>query len=276
MAGPVLIRGIGDVGSAVGHVLHRAGFAVAILDEPCPTAHRRGMAFVDAMYDGSARLDGVTARRVDDVAEIAACRAEGCIAALCLPFDAALQALTWSVLIDARMRKRQAPEDQRGLAPLVIGLGPGFDAGANVDIAVETSWERLGAILRRGPTLKLAGEPQPVGGAGRERLVYAPEDGVFRTQRRLGELVAAGDVVATVDGQPLLAPIAGALRGLTRDGIRVARDTKVIEVDPRGTTAGIFGLGERPRRIAEAVLSVVAGLSSEPVAMLGIDNAAAR
>jgi 2-polyprenyl-6-methoxyphenol hydroxylase-like FAD-dependent oxidoreductase len=46
---PVLVRGAGDVGSAVATVLFRAGYAVALHDEPAPAAPRRGMAFADAV-----------------------------------------------------------------------------------------------------------------------------------------------------------------------------------------------------------------------------------
>lgn len=273
MTGPVLIRGIGDVGSAVAHVLHRAGWRVALHDAPCPATHRRGMAFADALYDGEATLERVIARRIDDLAALERCWTAGDVAASALPFEAVLGAVPWSVLVDARMRKRAVPEMQRGLAPLVIGLGPGFVAGGHVDVAIETSWDRLGAVLRMGATMALAGEPNPIAGVGRERLVYAPCDGMFRTERRLGDKVGAGDPVATVGGRPLHAPISGVLRGLTRGGIDIVRGTKVIEVDPRGDPAKAFGLGERPRRIGEAVLSVVAELSSGRTGMLRIDRA---
>ena len=33
--------------------------------------------------------------------------------------------------------------------------------------------------------------------------------------------------------------------------------TKVIEIDPRGDDADIYGIGERPRRIAEGVLAAL-------------------
>ena len=68
-----------------------------------------------------------------------------------------------------------------------------------------------------------------------------------------------GDVgIAMIAGVPLLAPIGGVIRGLTRSGVEVAIRTKVIEVDPRGDPAAAFGLGERPRRIAEGVLKALA------------------
>lgn len=86
--------------------------------------------------------------------------------------------------------------------------------------------------------------------------------GVFRTTRRIGETVSAGEAVATIAGDEdvdLAAPIAGALRGLTRDRVPVARGAKIVEVDPRGPGAEGTGLGERPRRIAAAILTLVDG-----------------
>jgi hypothetical protein len=56
------------------------------------------------------------------------------------------------------------------------------------------------------------------------------------------------------------------LRGLVRDGVPVAAGAKLAEVDPRGDPALCFGLGERPRRIAEAVAALLAG---GPVALAG-------
>lgn len=254
-----LVRGVGDVGSVVALALFRAGVAVAIHDGPAPTAHRRRMAFVDAVFDGTARLDGVTglcARSNADLRRMLVRGAE--IPIVIHPLSEALASVGWDVLVDARMRKRSIPERQRGLALLTVGLGPNFIAGDNVDVAIETSWDRLGAVVRSGPTLALAGEPRPIAGVGRERLVYALISGRFQTGREIGDIVAAGEVVADVESTPLRAPVAGVLRGLTRNGVFVDAGTKVIEVDPRGRSATISGVAERPRRIADSVCQVIA------------------
>lgn len=254
----VLVRGVGDVGSAVAHRLFAAGYAVAIHDGPHPTTSRRANAFTDAVFDGTAALDGVTAARVDDPRAIAALLdAREAIPVHVGDVAALLDAIRPAVLVDARMRKRATPEEQRGLAPLTIGLGPGFVAGENVDLAVETSWTALGAVIASGPTLPLAGEPRPLAGHARDRFVYAPVAGTFSTARRLGDQVAAGEAVAAIGDTPLLAPLGGTLRGLTRDGVPVAAGTKVIEVDSRGGPVA-SGLGERPGRIADGVVRAVA------------------
>ena len=154
------------------------------------------------------------------------------------------------------MRKRVIAENQRGLAPLVIGLGPGFTAGGNVDVAVETAWgDDLGKPVLQGPTRDLAGEPRPVGGYGRERYVYAPGPGVFHTALSIGDNVNEGDILANVGELPIAAPISGQLRGLVHDGVPVVTKAKIVEVVPVGSP--IYGITERPLRIAQGVIAIL-------------------
>jgi xanthine dehydrogenase accessory factor len=269
----VLVRGTNDVGSAVAVVLVKAGFRVALHDQPFPTTTRRGMALADAVFDGTAMLESVHARRIAMLSELEPLWALREVPVFCGSFDEILHAADWLALVDARMRKHSVPERQRGVAPLTIGLGPNFVAGDTVDVAIETSWgDRLGAIVLDGPTLPLEGEPQVLGGIGRARFVYAPVAGRFRTAFGIGDRIQQGSLVATIDGHALLAPVEGSIRGLTHDGVPVAVRTKVVEVDPGGNPENAFGLGARPRRIAEGVLAVVSqalaqgGLSQAPAA----------
>ena len=259
----VLVRGVGEVGSAVAVALYRAGYAVALHDEPRPATLRRGMAFADTVFKGSTILDGLVAQWAESTAEFTAILAAGLVIPISTgPLPELCRAAKWSTIIDARMRKRAFPEHQRGSAPLTIGLGPNFIAGVNVDLAVETSWgERLGAVVERGPTLPLIGEPQALGGIGRARFIYAPVTGRFETSMRIGDRVERDALVASIATTALCAPIAGILRGLTHDGVWVTLRTKVVEVDPRGDPAAAFGLGLRPRRIAAGVLQAMARVS---------------
>jgi xanthine dehydrogenase accessory factor len=157
------------------------------------------------------------------------------------------------------MRKRTTPPDQRNLAHLVIGIGPGFIAKANVDLAIESAWgDDLGSIVTEGPTKELVGEPRLIEGLGRARVIYAPVSGRRRTERRIGEYVGSGDDVGNINGAPVVATLSGFLRGLTRDGIVIRAGTKIVEVDPRTfDRVNIRGLGERPRKIAHGVLSEI-------------------
>lgn len=239
-------------------VLFRAGYGVALREDPAPTTPRRGMAFTDAVFDGAAMLDGLIARRIRTAAALRQALVERAVLPVATwPFPDMLHAAEWAAIVDARMRKRAVPEPQRGTAPLTIGLGPNFVAGETVDLAVETSWDNLGTVIEAGPTRALAGEPRPIGGAGRERFVYAPVAGRFASHARIGDAVEQGEVIAAIGGVTLSATIKGVIRGLTRDGVEVAARTKVIEVDPRGDPATAFGLGERPRRIGEGVLNAL-------------------
>jgi xanthine dehydrogenase accessory factor len=255
----VLVRGLGDDGSAVAHSLFADKWRVVLHDDPQPTTPRRGMAFADAMYDGVATLEGIAARRVETATDLRASLDQiDWIPVTALPIDEVARVILPALAVDAQMRKRAVPESQRELAPLAIGLGPGFVAGDQVDIAIETDWERAGQIVRSGPTAPLAGEPRAIAGIARDRYVYAPVPGTLRTTRHIGDLVGAAEPVARIDETQIFAPVSGAIRGLVHDGVTVERGAKVLEIDPRGPNAIVTGIGERPRRIAEGVLSAVA------------------
>lgn len=257
----VVVRGCGDVGSAVAHRLFRAGYPVLIHDCPSPAAPRRGMAFTDAVFDRRCTLEGVEAVRLDALTYLpeALARREA-IPMVVAPLDEVLSRLLPgpAVLVDARMRKRSIPEPQRDLARLTIGLGPNFVAGQTTHLVIETSWgEPLGRVIAKGASAALSGEPRTYGGHARDRFIYAPAAGLFRTRCRIGQAVQAGQAVATLDGARLAAPLTGILRGLVRDGVAIEAGTKCVEVDPRGELANVVGIGERPSRIAQGVLEAI-------------------
>ncbi|MEH2477940.1 hypothetical protein V1282_001297 [Nitrobacteraceae bacterium AZCC 2146] len=149
----VLVRGLNDVASATAYRLFQAGYAVSIQHEhEPPKTHRRKMGFADAYFDGSAVLAGVTARRCATAAEmVVELRDRTSIPVVVGNLKHWLDTSPWTVLIDARMRKRIPPESHCGLAALTIGLGPGHAAPRTADVVVETIWgDRLGAVLREG------------------------------------------------------------------------------------------------------------------------------
>jgi xanthine dehydrogenase accessory factor len=264
----IMIRGSGDIGSAVAHTLFRADYAVVIHDSSKPGATRRKMSFCDAIFDGTAALDGVSARLFDDIPELAASlNPHDLVPLTTMDLSSILAALKPDVLVDARMRKHDQPEVQIALAPFTVGLGPNFIAGETVHAAIETGWnEELGRVIWQGATRPLEGEPQTIAGHARDRYVYSPAVGVFHTTLQVGDMVFAGQEVARVNKFPLCAPIDGMLRGLTHDGVPVARKSKVIEVDPRGAQAQISGIPERPRRIARGVLQAIKTWECGPAA----------
>ena len=255
----ILIKGAGDVGSAVAHALHLAGYPVVLAEGAEPPTARRGMSFAEAVFVGRAELEGVEALRVDDPAAARAALTESRAIPLYVGSAEDLRrALEPAVVVDARLRKRERPEVQLHEAPLTIGLGPGFRAGETTHLAVETSWgPNLGAVLDQGETEAYTGQPREVLGYGRERYSYAPATGTWRTDLAIGQPVRAGELLGRVDEHELRAAIHGVVRGITRDGIRVAAGAKLADVDPRGEQAAVAGIAERPRRIAEGVLAAL-------------------
>lgn len=255
----VLVRGIGDVGSAVAHELFRAGIKVVVHDVPRPAHTRRGMAFTDAMFSGKVALVDVLAKRSPQPEHLRCMLACGrAIPVMSGEIEYVVSAVDPDVLIDARMRKHAVPEPQRHLAPRTIGLGPNFAAGNQTELAIETAWgDELGQVISQGSTRPLLGEPREIAGHMRDRYVYAPVAGIFSTAFEIGMRVAAGQPIARIGGVELAAPLAGRLRGLTHSEVDVARGTKVIEIDPRDEDADIYGIGERPRRIAAGVLAAI-------------------
>lgn len=254
----VLVRGTGDVGSAVAHRLFSEGHSVLLHDRPRPSHARRGMAFTDSLFIGYSELEGILAKRAHDLDGLR--RMLQCRRAIPVSdrrFEALLEEIRPDVLVDARMRKREVPERQRGLAPLVIGLGPNCRPGENVDVAIETAHgASLGAVIRSGATSELAGEPQALDGHGRERFVYAPRAGTMHTSLGCGDRVSKGMVVGDVDGEVLLSPLDGWLRGLASDGAEVELGAKIVEVQT-GRPNDTRGLAARPSRIAQGVADVV-------------------
>jgi xanthine dehydrogenase accessory factor len=255
----ILVRGSGDVGSAVAHALLMNGYAVLIHDSAQPTAARRKMAFCDAIFDGSALLAGIQGKLITDISEIALhLAAHDLIPITTIDLSVILAGIQPEALIDARMRKHDQPETQITLAPFTVGLGPNFVAGETVHAAVETGWnDELGNVIWWGAARALEGEPQTIAGHARDRYVYAPIAGVFQTTCKIGDMVTSGQNIAHIGEISLYAPISGILRGLTHDGVLVARKAKVIEIDPRGDPGKIMGIAERPQRIAAGVLEAI-------------------
>jgi xanthine dehydrogenase accessory factor len=255
----VVVKGGGDVGSAVAHLLFRHGYVPVIVESATPSTTRRRMAFATAIFESEAELEGVRAERVESLAALRALLTWKKVVPVFVgkPEDVLLE-LFPAVVVDARMRKREIPEVQIAQAPLVIGLGPGFTAGKNVHVVIETNrGPHLGQIITEGSAEPYTGEAISIAGYKRERYAYAPVAGIFHTRLDVGTLVHAGDLLGQVEGHELRAYVAGIIRGITKDGIKVEQGTKVAEVDPRGQEEAVTGIAERPRKIAEGVLEAI-------------------
>jgi len=253
----VLIRGGGEVASGVAHRLARAHFRVCLTETSHPLAVSRGVAFCEAIYDGEKEVEGVVARQVKSANQIPKVWQESQIPIIVDPKVSIRDTLKPQVLIDAIMAKRNLGTKITD-APLVIGLGPGFQAGRDVHIVVETNnSQSLGRVILNGEAERNTGIPIAIGDLTFDRVLHSPGDGLFLTDKGIGNLVAAGEVVASVAEKPVKAEIDGVVRALLRSGIMVGKGTKLGEIDPSGNKEVCYTIRPRARAIAGGVLEAI-------------------
>jgi len=229
----IVVRGGGDLATGVAQKFFRAGFPVVILETSAPTAIRRSVALCEAVYDGSARVEDMSCRRVSGLDELEGCWQSGEIPLLVDPSGVAIEKIRPSAVIDAILAKRNLGT-HRGMAPITIALGPGFSAGEDVDIVIETMrGHDLGRLIFKGSAMANTGIPGEIGGKSGQRVIHAPASGVVIHKKQIGDVVQNGEVIFTVDGTEARAPFAGLLRGLIREGAAVHKGMKIADIDPR-------------------------------------------
>ena len=249
-----VIRGAGDLASGIGLRLHRAGFQVVLLDLPQPTAIRRTVCFSQALLYGSWRVEDAAAVRAESPEEVRAALAAGKLAVLADPEAKSLAWLRPDVLVDAILAKRNLGTKITD-APIVIGVGPGFTAGTDCHCAVETlRGHDLGRCLYTGSPAPNTNVPGLIGGYAGERVLRAPDTGVFHAQAEIGDHVEAGCTVGSVNGKPMTCTISGVLRGLLADGTPVTAGMKAGDVDPRNEKRYCFTVSDKALAVAGGVL----------------------
>ena len=257
----IWVRGAGDLASGIAFRLKRSGFAVVMSDLPEPTAIRRTVCFSEAIVNGSACVEGVYARFAADAAAAGAILKAGEIPVLADASGEETKKLRPGVLVDAILAKRNLGTAITD-APVVIGVGPGFTAGADCHAVVETMrGHTLGRVYYEGGALPNTGVPGSIGGFTLERILRAPRAGVFKGVKKIGDAVAAGDVCAYVDGEPIVSRISGVLRGLLPDGIRVYAGMKSGDVDPRCEISHCYTVSDKALAIGGGVLEAVLHLT---------------
>jgi len=254
----VLIRGAGEMASGVAHRLHQSHFKLCMIEIPHPLAVRREVTFSEAIYEGEKEIEGIRAKLISKLEEVELTWEQGAIPILIDP-DAkmARNFLKPDVLVDAIMAKKNLGT-QVNDAPFVIGLGPGFTAGKDVHIVIETNrGNNLGKMILKGSAEPDTGIPGEIGGYTIQRLLRTMKKGVFHPQRSIGERVNKGAVVAVVEDFPVIAKISGVVRGLLRDGVEVKKGMKVGDIDPRGKREVCFMISDKARAIGGGVLEAI-------------------
>lgn len=256
--GFVAVRGGGDLASGVIHRLHRCGYPVLILESNQPSSIRRMVSFSEAVYDGEAFVEGVLARRIYNIKECGAAWAAGEIPLLADPEGLCIKERRPQVLIDAILAKKNLGT-ARDMAPLTIALGPGFEAGEDVDYVVETMrGHDLGRIITEGTALPNTGIPGAVAGVTKERVIHSPSDGIITGEVKIADLVEQGQIIAYVGEIPVTATITGVLRGIIRDGYQVWKGMKIADIDPRKEEKqNCYTISDKARCIAGSVVEIL-------------------
>lgn len=257
----VALKGAGDLATGVIHRLSRAGFAVMATELPQPRVLRRTVAFAEAVALGEMTVEGVTACRASSLDEIQAALVRGLVPLVVDPKGTMLRQMQPRVLVEATLSKYNSGITMDD-APIVIALGPGYEAGKDVHAVIETNrGHNLGRVYLQGCAEPNTGVPGTIGGYGIERILRAPYAGTLYGLRLIGDQVQEGEAVAVVNADdssmPITAAISGILRGLVRDGLPVSRGMKVGDIDPRAVREHCFTISDKSRAVGGGVLEAI-------------------
>jgi xanthine dehydrogenase accessory factor len=253
----VLIRSGDELGSAVAHRLFCSNFRVCITEESQPLSICRGAAFSEAVYETCMTIEGVTAERsLPTVENIYRLWREDRIPVIVDPEGNLKSVLRPDVLVNALMLRRRT-NIKMSDAPIVIGIGPGFNAGLDVHMVVETKEsEGLGKVLTEGACAEKCGETLEEG-YGQTQIYYADDAGVFTTEREVGESVKKGDLLGKLGEEEIIAPLSGVIRGVLRSEMRVLPKTRLIEIDSFNSPESCREMRDAMRAISGGVLEAI-------------------
>lgn len=252
-----IIRGGGDLASGVAYRLARIGVRVLITELPQPLTVRRMVSFSQAVYSQEIEVEGIIARRVSNPEEIIECWNLNRIPVLVDPDCRILQHSPPSVLIDARMTKR-APELEYPAEWFTIGLGPGFLVDTNCDAAVETQRGfYLGRVYWQGSPEADTRIPDAVDNRKLERVLRAPQNGIFTALVNIGDIVREGEPIARVGDSSIQARFTGILRGLVYDGLLVTKGMKVGDLDPRQDSRYCYLISDKALAVGGGVIEAI-------------------
>lgn len=258
----IVVRGGGDLATGTIHRLWSAGFRVLVLETDHPAAIRRQVSLCEAIYQGSATVEGLTAVKVEDLSMLESVWATGNVPMLVDPEGKSIEQLKPAVVVDAILAKVNLGT-RRDMAPCTIALGPGFVAGEDVDVVIETSrGHKLGRVIKQGPAKANTGIPGIIGGYGKERVIHSPAEGIMRNIHAIGDIVQKDEPIACVEtpegAVSVNATISGIIRGLIRDGYPVTKGFKIADIDPReGELENCWTISDKARCIAGSVLEQV-------------------
>lgn len=253
----VLLRGGGDIATGVAHRLFRAGFKVIIIDIKEPTNIRRQVSFAEAIYSGEIEVEGVKAVFAENLNRANRIIEDGAIAVLVDEKAQILDKLKVDILVDAILAKKNLGTN-RSMAAITIGLGPGFIAGQDVDLVIETNrGHYLGRVIENGGAMEDTGIPGSILGFTEQRIIRALDEGIVENYKEIGHIVKIGDIICKTGNNKVPAKIDGVIRGLIKEGLYVKNGMKIGDIDPRGVVAYTNTISDKARAIGGAVLEAI-------------------
>ena len=257
------IRGGGDISTGVAWRLHKSGFRVYIMEIEKPLMVRRTVCFAQAVIDSEATIEGVTAK-LDVKASLEGFEKLWCdnlIPIIIDPSGASIEIIKPIAVVDGILAKKNLGT-KKEMAKITIGLGPGFTAGEDVSYVVETKrGHYLGKVIDIGKAIPDTGIPENVLGYTSERVLRAPENGIFFSDKNIGDSVLSGEIIGNIRNSeiddPVFAGINGVLRGLIADGTEVPKGMKIADIDPRNEDKYCYSISDKARAVGGGVLEAI-------------------
>ena len=254
----VILRGGGDIASGIAYVLHNAGFNIIITEIDEPTSIRRKVSFSEAIYDKETVVEDIKCIRIDNIECCDDIFIKKCIAIIIDEKLKCLNKLHPDIIVDSIMAKKNIGTTI-DMAPLVIGVGPGFIANKDCHYVIETMrGHTLGRIITSGSAKPNTGVPGVISNHSYDRVVYAKSNGIINNKKNISDTVFKGDIIATINDEPVFATIDGILRGIIRDGFNVYKGLKIADIDPRiDEKENCFTISDKARLIGGGVLLAI-------------------
>lgn len=261
----VIVRGAGDLATGIVYSLYKAHFKVIVLETQYPSSIRRRVALSEAVYDGESKvedIESVLVKSYEEALNIIANQNYTKIPILIDPNCDILKKIKPTFLIDAIIAKKNLGTN-KSMAKYTIALGPGFTAGKDCDIVIETMrGHNLGRMYLEGEAIPNTGIPGNIGGKEAERVIHASSDGIIENVKNIGDFVKEKEVIAYINNNnekiEVLATFDGLLRGIIRDGFKVRKGLKIADIDPRKSEYdNCFTISDKARNLGGSVLTAM-------------------
>ncbi|KEZ85894.1 molybdenum hydroxylase [Clostridium sulfidigenes] len=251
----IIVRGGGDIASGTIQKLHRSGFKVLVLEIEIPSSIRRNVSFSEAVFDGETTIEGMKGVLVRTYDEILEAWDMGYIPVAVDRYGKLIETVRPIAVVDAILAKKNLGTTI-DMAPITIALGPGFKAGIDVNVVVETMrGHSLGRLIFDGYALEDTGVPGSICGYAKERVIYSSYEGKIKNIRQIGDIVKANETIALIDDLEVKAKIDGVLRGIIRDNTYITKGLKIADVDPRhDEISNCNTISDKSRTIGGSVL----------------------